>query len=81
MLLSDSHFPSSRINIMLIIYTAVFRLQKEILHLEFERKEPDDNGLINEKCFAELLLTYADYSPKKKAIIIKRVKKTFKVIL
>ena len=57
----------------------MFRLQREILQLEFGRKEPDENGLINEKSFAELLLTYADYTQKKRSLVLKRVKKTFKV--
>jgi hypothetical protein len=31
-------------------------LQRSILTLEFQRKDPDDFGLITEKQFAELLL-------------------------
>jgi len=54
------------------------QLQKEILTLEFERKEPDPRtGLISEKHFAELLLTYADYTAKKRAVVLKRVKKAY----
>ena len=34
-------------------------------------------GRITEKAFAELLLTYADYTSKKKAVVLKRVKKRY----
>ncbi|KAJ3657016.1 hypothetical protein Zmor_016051 [Zophobas morio] len=52
------------------------KLQKEILSLEFRRKHPDDNGNISEADFTELLLAYAGYPQKKKARMLKRVKKT-----
>ncbi|XP_029174818.1 calcium uptake protein 1 homolog, mitochondrial-like isoform X2 [Nylanderia fulva] len=54
------------------------QLQREILGLEFERRNPDENGNITEVDFTELLLAYAGYSTKKKAKMLKRVKKTFK---
>ncbi|KAK9703398.1 EF-hand domain pair [Popillia japonica] len=54
------------------------QLQKEILSLEFQRKNPDENGKISESDFTELLLAYAGYPDKKKAKMLKRVKKTFK---
>ncbi|KAK7603492.1 hypothetical protein V9T40_003491 [Parthenolecanium corni] len=54
------------------------QLQKEILSLEFQRKDPDEDGKITEADFTELLLAYAGYPPKKKSRITKRVKKTFK---
>ncbi|XP_043500017.1 calcium uptake protein 1 homolog, mitochondrial isoform X2 [Polistes fuscatus] len=54
------------------------QLQREILSLEFERRNPDENGNITEIDFTELLLAYAGYSDKKKAKMLKRVKKTFK---
>ncbi|XP_066991241.2 calcium uptake protein 1 homolog, mitochondrial isoform X2 [Anabrus simplex] len=54
------------------------QLQKEILSLEFLRKEPDENGNITEADFTELLLAYAGYPPKKKTRMVKRVKKMFK---
>ncbi|XP_076244112.1 mitochondrial calcium uptake 1 isoform X2 [Calliopsis andreniformis] len=54
------------------------QLQKEILSLEFERRNPDENGRITEIDFTELLLAYAGYPDKKKARIIKTVKKRFK---
>jgi len=53
-------------------------LQNEILRLEFNRKEPNSDGNISEKQLAELLLAYAEYHPKKKAVVMKRVKKMFK---
>ena len=37
------------------------QLQTEILSLEFERKNPDENGRITEVDFTELLLAYAGY--------------------
>lgn len=47
--------------------------------MEFSRKDPvHENGNISEKQFAELLLTYADYAPKKRSSTLKRVKKAFK---
>ncbi|XP_050670899.1 calcium uptake protein 1 homolog, mitochondrial isoform X2 [Leptidea sinapis] len=54
------------------------QLQKEILSLEFQRKQPDDNGRITEADFAELLLAYAGYPAKKKARMLKRVKRAFR---
>ncbi|XP_015605002.1 calcium uptake protein 1 homolog, mitochondrial isoform X2 [Cephus cinctus] len=54
------------------------QLQKEILNLEFERRNPDENGNISEVDFTELLLAYAGYPEKKKARMLKRVKKTFR---
>ena len=53
------------------------RLQSEILRLEFCRKEPED-GKITERQLAELLLAYANYSPKRRTVVLKRVKKMFK---
>ncbi|XP_011342445.1 calcium uptake protein 1 homolog, mitochondrial isoform X1 [Ooceraea biroi] len=54
------------------------QLQREILSLEFERRNPDEHGNITEVDFTELLLAYAGYPAKKKAKMLKRVKKTFK---
>ncbi|XP_053958723.1 calcium uptake protein 1 homolog, mitochondrial isoform X2 [Anastrepha ludens] len=54
------------------------QLQREILTLEFERKNPNSEGLITEVDFAELLVAYAGYSHKKKARKLKRVKRKFK---
>ncbi|KYN02730.1 hypothetical protein ALC62_06530 [Cyphomyrmex costatus] len=54
------------------------QLQREILSLEFERRNPDEYGNITEVDFTELLLAYAGYPAKKKAKMLKRVKKTFK---
>lgn len=51
------------------------QLQSEILNLEFRRKEPNAEGKITEAEFAELLLAYAGYPSKKKARMLKRVKK------
>ncbi len=51
------------------------QLQREILNLEFRRKEPSEEGKISESEFAELLLAYAGYAPKKKARMLKRVKR------
>ena len=47
--------------------------------LEFARKQPDpETGRIGERQLAELLLTYADYTPKKRSAVIKRVKRAYK---
>ncbi|GLV41367.1 Mitochondrial calcium uptake 1 [Carabus blaptoides fortunei] len=54
------------------------QLQREILSLEFLRKNPDENGNIAEADFTELLLAYAGYPQKKKARMLKRVKKAFR---
>ncbi|XP_023173155.1 calcium uptake protein 1 homolog, mitochondrial isoform X2 [Drosophila hydei] len=54
------------------------QLQREILSLEFERKEPNMDGNITEADFAELLLAYAGYPPKKKQKKLKRVKRRFR---
>ncbi|KAH8327985.1 hypothetical protein KR067_002451 [Drosophila pandora] len=54
------------------------QLQKEILSLEFERKEPNEEGNISEADFAELLLAYAGYPLKKKQKKLKRVKRRFR---
>ncbi|CAG0890666.1 unnamed protein product [Darwinula stevensoni] len=54
------------------------QLQKEILTLEFKRKEPDEDGQISAKEFASLLVAYSGFSPKRKQRILKRVKKHFK---
>jgi len=54
------------------------QLQREILSLEFARKSPSaTSGNISEKDFADLLLTYADYSAKKRAAVLKRVRKKY----
>ena len=63
-------------NFILIFHAATFlefqtQLQREILRLEFERKNPDlETNLITEGQFAELLLTYADYNAKKRTSVI-----------
>ncbi|CAD6225404.1 GSCOCG00005662001-RA-CDS [Cotesia congregata] len=54
------------------------QLQKEILSLEFERRNPDADGKITETDFTELLLAYAGYPENKRIKMIKRVKKQFK---
>ena len=59
----------------------LFRLQSEILWLEFERKGPNAEGRITERQLAELLLTYADYTPRRRSAVLKRIKKLFKVRL
>lgn len=52
------------------------RLQNEILALEFKRKSGSDD-FISERDFAELLIAYAGFAPKKKAKMLKRVRKAF----
>ena len=45
--------------------------------LQFERRNPDENGRITEVDFTELLLAYAGYPDKKKTRIRKTVKKRY----
>ncbi|XP_076361529.1 calcium uptake protein 1 homolog, mitochondrial-like isoform X2 [Tachypleus tridentatus] len=54
------------------------QLQSEILALEFKRKEPNEKGYIKEVDFADLLLAYAGLPDKKRARMLKRVRKEFK---
>ena len=55
-------------------------LHRDILKIEFERRDPDSNpvGIISEVSFAELLLMHAGLSEKKQKRMIKRVKKMYK---
>ncbi|XP_074597334.1 calcium uptake protein 1 homolog, mitochondrial-like isoform X2 [Brevipalpus obovatus] len=53
------------------------QLQEEMLTLEFERKRPNEFGKISESKFAELLITYAGFQEKKKAKVLKRIKKAY----
>jgi Ca2+-binding EF-hand superfamily protein len=55
------------------------KLQKEMLTLEFDRKNPDpETGRISEEAFATLLIAYAGFPEKKKARMLKRVKKVYR---
>lgn len=54
------------------------QLQREILTLEFKRKNPNEEGNITEADFCELMLAYAGYPEKKKAKKLKKVRKHFK---
>lgn len=47
-----------------------------MLYFNFWYHLSDENGRITEADFAELLLAYAGYPAKKKARMLKRVKKT-----
>ena len=49
-------------------------LQEEILALEFKKKDEDGCGKIAEKDFADLLIAYAGFQPKKKARMLRRVR-------
>merc|ERR1719234_2833977 len=52
-------------------------LQEEILALEFKKKDEDGKGKIAEKDFADLLIAYAGFQPKKKARMLRRVRKAY----
>jgi len=52
-------------------------LQEEILALEFRKNDEDGSGKISEKDFADLLIAYAGFQPKKRAKMLRRVRKTF----
>ncbi|XP_060655391.1 calcium uptake protein 1 homolog, mitochondrial isoform X1 [Drosophila nasuta] len=54
------------------------QLQREMLSLEFQRKQPNEEGNITEADFAELMLAYAGYPQKKKLKKLKRVKRRFR---
>lgn len=54
------------------------QIQREILSLEFKRKNPNDEDKVSESDFAELLLAYAGLSDKKRSKKMKRVKKRFR---
>ena len=45
---------------------------------EFKRKCGSEDEVISEKDFAELLIAYAGFPPKKKVKMLKRVRKAFK---
>ena len=49
-------------------------LQEEILALEFKKKDVEGSGKIAEKDFADLLIAYAGFQPKKKARMLRRVR-------
>ena len=49
-------------------------LQEEILALEFKKKDEEGTGKIAEKDFADLLIAYAGFQPKKKARMLRRVR-------
>jgi len=52
-------------------------LQKEILELEFRRKDLKDNNRISEKDFADLLIAYAGFNTNKKSKMLRRVRKNY----
>jgi len=52
-------------------------LQEEILALEFRKNDSEGSGRISENDFADLLIAYAGFQPKKRAKMLKRVRKAF----
>ena len=54
-------------------------LQEEILALEFRKNDSEGSGKISENDFADLLIAYAGFQPKKRAKMLKRVRKAFDV--
>ncbi|XP_057298068.1 calcium uptake protein 1, mitochondrial-like [Hydractinia symbiolongicarpus] len=52
------------------------RLQEEVMYLEFVSFQPK-NGLISERQFAEILLTYANFGNAKKNKIIKGIEEVY----
>ena len=52
-------------------------MQEEILALEFRKNDEENLGRISEKNFADLLIAYAGFQPKKRSKMLRRVKKTF----
>lgn len=53
----------------------MFRQKMRSIYVDYNFT--DENGRITEADFAELLLAYAGYPAKKKARMLKRVKKTY----
>lgn len=55
-------------------------LHRDILKIEFERRDPDSNpvGIISEISFAELLLMHAGLPEKRQKRMLKRVKRKYK---
>ena len=47
--------------------------------MEFRKNDSDGSGKISEKDFADLLIAYAGFQPKKRAKMLKRVRKAFDV--
>ena len=47
---------------------------------EFKRKCGSEEEVISEKDFAELLIAYAGFPPKKKVKMLKRVRRAFKAV-
>ena len=45
--------------------------------MEFRKNDSDGSGKISEKDFADLLIAYAGFQPKKRAKMLKRVRKAF----
>ncbi|XP_043212650.1 calcium uptake protein 1 homolog, mitochondrial-like [Amphibalanus amphitrite] len=54
------------------------QLQREILCLEFRRKQPNEEGRLREVDFADLLLAFGGYPPNRKLKMLRRVKRKFK---
>jgi len=52
------------------------QLQKEVMFLEFKSFNPE-NEIITEVAFAELLITYANFTGTKRQKILKRIKKLY----
>lgn len=53
------------------------RLQRDILRLEFKRRQPDDKERISELAFADMLLQHSGLNDKQRAKIRKRVKAAY----
>ncbi|CAG0887489.1 unnamed protein product [Cyprideis torosa] len=54
------------------------QLQREILTLEFQRKDSNRKGTIKPRDFADLLVAYSGFARKKRAKMLKRVSRYFK---
>lgn len=55
-------------------------LHRDILQIEFERRDPETmpEGIISEAAFADLLLIHAVLPEKRRQRMMKRVKKAYK---
>merc|ERR1712062_295648 len=53
-------------------------MQYDILRVEFDKMEPDENNMISQKAFANMILIHAQFDEDKNKKIRKRIRKLFK---
>ena len=68
-------------NTLYIFWSFTSLAHFDIIFNTFQDTGEEGNHRIWEKDFADLLLTYADYSPKKRSAVLKRVKKRHSIYI